>query len=261
MGAAGLEEGGEFGGLGAEGFFEEGEGVEEEGGVAEEGDLGAGGEAVVGGLAHVDVVVGMDGGLGAAGAAEGFVGEVGEDLVEVHVGGGAGAGLEEVDGEFAVMGAGEDGAGGVGDGAGFGVGEEAEAGVGQGAGEFEEGHAVDDFDGQGRAGEAEVLDGAGGLGAVEGVSGDVAGAEGVVFDAGGGGGRHGGRSIAGGRGGLQFRIRRGVAGRGEGFSTVWKKVFHGVEKSEAFFPYCGKHFSMEWKNGGQGLRAAARKAV
>ena len=34
------------------------------------------------------------------------------------------------------------------------------------------------------------------------------------------------------------------------FSTVWKKVFHGVEKMRGNFPRCGKNgveFSTEWK--------------
>ena len=54
-----------------------------------------GGEGVVGGGGHVDVVVGVDGLLGAHGATEDLNGTVGDDLVGVHVGLGAGAGLPD----------------------------------------------------------------------------------------------------------------------------------------------------------------------
>jgi len=52
-------------------------------------------EGVVGGRAHVDVVVGVDGLLAAHGAAQNLNGTVGDDLVGVHVGLGAGAGLPD----------------------------------------------------------------------------------------------------------------------------------------------------------------------
>ena len=51
------------------------------------------GEDVVGGLPHVHVVVGV----------HALAGQVGDHLVGVHVGGGAGAGLEHVDGELVVV--------------------------------------------------------------------------------------------------------------------------------------------------------------
>ena len=53
------------------------------------------GKAVVRRLAHIDVIVGMDRRLGAELAAELFVGAVGDHLVDVHVGLGAGAGLPD----------------------------------------------------------------------------------------------------------------------------------------------------------------------
>ena len=53
---------------------------------------------VIGRLAEVDVAVGMDRHVAATAAAEALVGEVRHDLVDVHVGRRAGAGLENVDG-------------------------------------------------------------------------------------------------------------------------------------------------------------------
>lgn len=59
------------------------------------GDVHDGGESVVGGGASVDVVVGVDGRLGAHVAAEDLNGTVGDDFVGVHVGLGARAGLPD----------------------------------------------------------------------------------------------------------------------------------------------------------------------
>jgi hypothetical protein len=66
------------------------------------GDVQGGREAVVGRLAHVDVVVGMDRGLAAAGAGEDLVGAAGDDLVRVHVRLRAAAGLPDDEGELVV---------------------------------------------------------------------------------------------------------------------------------------------------------------
>ena len=63
------------------------------GDLVERRQVDGGGEDVVGGLAHVDVVVGMGP----------LAGEVGDHLVGVHVRGGAGAGLEDVDRELVVV--------------------------------------------------------------------------------------------------------------------------------------------------------------
>ncbi len=63
------------------------------------GNLHGGGEGVVGGLAHVDMIVGVDGVFRSDLAADFLAGEVGDNLVDIHVGGGAGAGLENIDGE------------------------------------------------------------------------------------------------------------------------------------------------------------------
>ena len=50
-------------------------------------------EAVIGGLAEIDLVIGVNGILVAALAAQALIGQCRDDLVEVHVGLGAGAGL------------------------------------------------------------------------------------------------------------------------------------------------------------------------
>ena len=65
------------------------------------GDVDGRWNRVVAGLAAVDVVVGMDL-FAAALAAHQLDGAVGDDLIGVHVGRGAGAGLENVQHEFAV---------------------------------------------------------------------------------------------------------------------------------------------------------------
>lgn len=57
------------------------------------GDVHDSGECVVGGGTHVDVVIGVDGLLAAHGAAQNLNSAVGDDLVGVHVGLGARAGL------------------------------------------------------------------------------------------------------------------------------------------------------------------------
>ena len=66
------------------------------------GDVGRGREAVVGGLREVDVVVGVDRGLAAEGAAGQLDRAVADDLVDVHVGLRARAGLPDVEREVLV---------------------------------------------------------------------------------------------------------------------------------------------------------------
>jgi len=61
--------------------------------------MNSGGDDVVAGLAAVDVVVGMNGFIAAL-AAEEFDGAIGDDLIRVHVRGGAGAGLENIHDEL-----------------------------------------------------------------------------------------------------------------------------------------------------------------
>ncbi len=65
-------------------------------------DVHGGGDHVIGTLLHVDVIVGMNGVLAAAPARGEFIGPAGDDFVGVHVGGCAGAGLENIDDELGV---------------------------------------------------------------------------------------------------------------------------------------------------------------
>ena len=61
------------------------------------------GKDIVGALAHVHVVVGMDGLVGReAIAAADLDGPMGDHLVDVHVGRGAGTGLKDIDGKLPV---------------------------------------------------------------------------------------------------------------------------------------------------------------
>ena len=71
------------------------------------GDVHRGRERVVGGLRHVHVVVGVDRRLRAELAARHLDGAVGDDLVDVHVGLGARAGLPDVQREVVVERAGD----------------------------------------------------------------------------------------------------------------------------------------------------------
>ena len=67
------------------------------------GHVDGGGEHVVGRLPHVDVIVGMDRLLLVEAIAAGQLdGPIADDLVGVHVGRGAGAGLVDVDGKLVV---------------------------------------------------------------------------------------------------------------------------------------------------------------
>ena len=90
MGAPDFDDVPEFEGLFFEGAVEEFEGWEEE--FADsfgDGDVDGGGDDIVAGLAHVDMVVGVDGNFRADGFASELRATVGDDLVDVHVGGGA----------------------------------------------------------------------------------------------------------------------------------------------------------------------------
>jgi hypothetical protein len=61
------------------------------------GDVDGRGEEIVARLAQVDVVIGVDRPIDSSFAAEKFVGPIGNHLVGIHVGGGAGARLKDVE--------------------------------------------------------------------------------------------------------------------------------------------------------------------
>merc|ERR1719450_387055 len=67
------------------------------------GDVHGGGVGVVTALALVDVVVGVDWGLAAQLAPQQLDGPVGDDLVGVHIGLGAGASLPDDQGEVIII--------------------------------------------------------------------------------------------------------------------------------------------------------------
>ena len=123
------------------------------GDLVERRQVDGGGEDVVGGLAHVDVVVGVGP----------VAGEVGDHLVGVHVRGGAGAGLEDVDRELVVVLAVGDRVAGLGDPLGeVGV-EHAELAVGRRRRRLEPAQPADHRHRHPLAGDREVVDGLGGL--------------------------------------------------------------------------------------------------
>jgi hypothetical protein len=133
-------------------------------------------ERVVAALRGVHVVVGVD-------LDPGLRGERRDDLVGVHVGAGARPGLEDVDGELAVVGALHDGVRSGDDGLRLVVAHDAEGGVGRRGGCLDMGQRLDVPGLQGQATDREVLDRALGLGPPQGVARHLDLAHGVVLDA------------------------------------------------------------------------------
>ncbi len=148
------------------------------------GDVDGGGDDVVGALLHVDVIVGVDWIFAPAFPRRDFIGAAGEDLVGVHVGRRAGAGLEDVDDELGVELPVDYFRRGLLDEGFLRVVDELETGVDLGAGPFDESHRGDEAARETQIGDGEVLGGAGGLGAVVGVLGDLHFSHGVAFGAG-----------------------------------------------------------------------------
>ena len=147
VGPAGLDVVGELVALAVQGGDERVDGGQQvHRGLLERGEVDGGWEDVVGRLTHVDVVVRV----GAV------AGEVGDHLVGVHVRGGAGAGLEDVDGELVVVLAAPDRVAGGGDPLGvIGV-EQPELGVGPRRLGLDPAEPVDDRGGHGMPGDGEV---------------------------------------------------------------------------------------------------------
>ena len=135
------------------------------------------GNDIVRRLAHVDVVVRVH--L----AAQGLCRQRGDDLVGVHIGAGAGAGLEDVDGEMLVVAALGDGAGAVLDGLRHVGLHQAQVEVGLGAGGLDQSQRPDEAAGESQPADGEVVDSALRLRRVQGLGRDVHLAEGVFFDA------------------------------------------------------------------------------
>ena len=123
--------------------------------------------------------------LGAALAAEEFVGAVGDHLVEVHVGLRARPGLPHHQREMIVELALDDLARGADDGAGTALVEKSEVAVGFGCGELDDAERMDDCDRHAILADAEILPRAFGLRAPIAVGGDLDRSEAIGFGAGG----------------------------------------------------------------------------
>ncbi|MNC43700.1 hypothetical protein D3C75_925750 [compost metagenome] len=121
----------------------------------------------------------------ALGVAHGFQGDVGDHLVGVHVGRGAGPALDHVDHELLVEIAADDPCAGFADRRVLGRAEVAQLAVGVGGCLLDHGQGGDELGvvRQRHAGQAEVLHRTQGLDAVVGLGGDVEGAEQVFFGA------------------------------------------------------------------------------
>ena len=132
---------------------------------------------VVAALAEVDVVVGMDRKL------RGLRGSVRDDLVGVHVAGGAGTGLVAVDRELLRMRAGGDRGSGVDDGVGLRTVEQAEVPVDQRSRGLDQRQRLDEGRRHRSTGDVEIVDGALGLRAPQCVRGHLQLAHAVVLDA------------------------------------------------------------------------------
>ncbi len=149
-------------------------------------DVHGGGEGVVGGLAAVDVVVGVHGRLRAAHSPGELDGPVGDDLVGVHVGLGAGAGLEHHQREVVVEAPRDHVVGRAGDEFGLVRGQLTQLGVGLGRGLLQHAEGADHGTSpdEGVAADVEVVEAALRLRAPVAVVGDLDLAHGVGFNAG-----------------------------------------------------------------------------
>ncbi len=151
------------------------------------GDVHRGGKGVVRRLRHVDVVIGMDRLLRSHLAAGDLDGPVGEDLVHVHVGLRARAGLPYAEGELVGQFAGDDFIRGLNDELGL-VGRKlAEVLVDQRGGLLERGEGADEFRRHDVAADVEVMKGALRLRAPIDVAGHFDLAHAVGFDTSAGG--------------------------------------------------------------------------
>ena len=147
-------------------------------------DMHRGREAVVRRLAHIDVIVGMHGLLGAPLAAEHFIGAGRDHLVRVHVGLGAGAGLPDHQRKVIVELAVDHLLRGAGDGARAAGIERAEAVVDLGGRALHDAQCADQRNRHALVADPEIAARAFGLRAPQALGGDLDRAEGVGFGAG-----------------------------------------------------------------------------
>ena len=185
LGAAHLEHIGEFDTFGAEGVDQTPQGIEQQLVAVANGKFDGRGVGVVGRLRFVDVVVGMYGFVGTTRAAEDLAGPIGDDLVGVHVGRGAGPTLQHVEHEVFVQLAGEDFAARFFNGTGHFGRKFAQLAIGLGRGDFDHGKSADQrrIVRKGHPGDVEVLNAAQGLNAVVGVFGNLDLPQEIVLEA------------------------------------------------------------------------------
>ena len=119
VGSARFENPLELASLGQEGGGQALERGDQRGQRGQDGEPHRGRNHVVGTLGHVDVIIGMNGGVAPPGASQKLVGPVGKDLITVHVVGGSGAGLVDIDDEMLAVFPGENLVGGGDDGVGM----------------------------------------------------------------------------------------------------------------------------------------------
>ena len=156
--------------------------MESTGQQSQDGQLAGGGIHIVGGLSHVHMIIGMDDGIIALLAAQDLDGPVGNDLVGVHIGRGAGAALDGVDDELVMELAVDDFVAGGDDGVGdLGI-QSAGMLVGHGRGLLDLSQADDQQLMHGMAGDGEVLMAAQGLDAIVSVNRHFQGTDGIGFD-------------------------------------------------------------------------------
>lgn len=150
-----------------------------------EGHVDGAGVGVVGGLGGVDHVVGRAVFVLSALVAHLLEGEVGDDLVSGHVGGGAGAALDHVDGKLVVVLAGDELVAGPDDGVALLFGDHAHLHVGHSGGLFGDGHATDEVGvgGEEMTADVKVFNSTGSLNAVEGFVGNFLLTKKVAFGA------------------------------------------------------------------------------
>ena len=129
------------------------------------------------------MIVGMNAPALAGLSAQRHGGQVGDHLVDVHLGGGSRSGLEDIEGKLIVNLAAEYFGASPANCLGYVIVQKAQAPVGNGAGRLQAHDGVNDRKGHGFAGRVEIVQGATGMDAVPGTLRDRFFSHAVLFDA------------------------------------------------------------------------------
>ena len=148
------------------------------------GDVDRAGDDVVGRLLLVHVIVGMDGRFAAALTRGDFVGAGGDDLIDVHIGRGAAAGLKNIDDELVVQFSVDDFVCGLLKQADRAIVQKFELVVHLGGGPLDQSQRGDEPPAETEIGDREIFDGPGGLCAVVSVGRHLHFTHGVAFGTG-----------------------------------------------------------------------------